>query len=122
VSVIRELIEARGAMLLYLPPYSPDLNPIELLFAKLKRLRIRPAEPSGDRRSRALASGWLAAPLFGVALHRLSESVGVRISGIEVAADPLQSLVVFLMVGPGRWWPSAGRAVHVPCITLRPRA
>jgi transposase len=33
---IREAIEARGARLLYLPPYSPDLNPIGLGFAKLK--------------------------------------------------------------------------------------
>ena len=38
VSGIREAIEARGASLLYLPPYSPDLNPIELAFSKLKRL------------------------------------------------------------------------------------
>ena len=35
---IREAIEAAGARLLYLPPYSPDLNPIELAFSKLKRL------------------------------------------------------------------------------------
>ena len=34
----RELIERRGATLLFLPPYSPDLNPIELAFAKLKQL------------------------------------------------------------------------------------
>jgi transposase len=34
----RELIEATGASLLYLPPCSPDLNPIELLFAKLNHL------------------------------------------------------------------------------------
>lgn len=32
------LIESVGATLLYLPPYSPDLNPIELAFAKLKQL------------------------------------------------------------------------------------
>ena len=38
VSGVREAIEARGAELLYLPPYSPDLNPIELAFSKLKRL------------------------------------------------------------------------------------
>ena len=31
-------IEAAGAWLLYLPPYSPDLNPIEMAFAKLKAL------------------------------------------------------------------------------------
>ena len=35
---VREAIEARGACLLYLPPYSPDLNPIERVFAKFKAL------------------------------------------------------------------------------------
>ncbi len=34
----RERIEARGANLLFLPPYSPDLNPIEMIFAKVKHL------------------------------------------------------------------------------------
>jgi transposase len=37
VSGIRELVEARGAHLLYLPPYSPDLNPIELAWSKFKQ-------------------------------------------------------------------------------------
>ena len=36
VAGIREAIEATGARLRYLPPYSPDLNPIEQFFAKLK--------------------------------------------------------------------------------------
>ena len=36
VAGVREVIEAKGAGLLYLPPYSPDLNPIENAFAKLK--------------------------------------------------------------------------------------
>ena len=35
---VRELIEAAGACLLYLPPYSPDFNPIENAFSKLKAL------------------------------------------------------------------------------------
>jgi transposase len=35
---VREAIEAAGATLLYLPPYSPDFNPIEQAFAKLKAL------------------------------------------------------------------------------------
>ena len=35
---VRQAIEAAGAALLYLPPYSTDLNPIELAFSKLKRL------------------------------------------------------------------------------------
>ncbi len=34
----RERIEAAGARLAFLPPYSPDLNPIELIFAKVKQL------------------------------------------------------------------------------------
>jgi transposase len=38
VSGVRQAIEAAGASLLYLPPYSPDFNPIELGFAKLKAL------------------------------------------------------------------------------------
>jgi transposase len=40
---IRRAIRAAGARLLFLPPYSPDLNPIEQVFAKLKTL-IRKAE------------------------------------------------------------------------------
>jgi transposase len=35
---IRELIEDADARLVFLPPYSPDLNPIELVFAKVKQL------------------------------------------------------------------------------------
>ncbi len=38
VAGIGELIQAAGAELLYLPPYSPDLNPIEKAWAKLKQL------------------------------------------------------------------------------------
>jgi transposase len=40
---VRELVEARGCELLYLPPYSPDFNPIEEAFAKIKGL-LRKAE------------------------------------------------------------------------------
>lgn len=36
VAGVREAIQATGAKLLYLPPYSPDFNPIEQIFAKLK--------------------------------------------------------------------------------------
>lgn len=35
---VRELVEATGAKLRYLPPYSPDLNPIEMIWSKVKRL------------------------------------------------------------------------------------
>ena len=45
----RHLIEAAGATLLFLPPYSPDFNPIENAFAKLKALLRRAAERTVDR-------------------------------------------------------------------------
>lgn len=35
---IREAIEAAGAVMLFLPPYSPDFNPIEMAFSKIKAL------------------------------------------------------------------------------------
>jgi transposase len=41
---VREMIEAAGASLRYLPPYSPDFNPIENAFAKLKALLRKAAE------------------------------------------------------------------------------
>ena len=44
VAGIREIIAARRAQIFYLPPYSPDMNPIELAFSKLKALlRQQPA-------------------------------------------------------------------------------
>ena len=44
----RRAIEARGAELRFLPPYSPDLNPIEMLFAKLKARLRKAAERTVD--------------------------------------------------------------------------
>lgn len=45
---VRAAIRAKGAHLLFLPPYSPDLNPIEQVFAKLKTLLRKAAERSVD--------------------------------------------------------------------------
>lgn len=47
-AVIRRMIKAAGARLWYLPPYSPDLNPIEQMFAKLKHLLRKAAERTAD--------------------------------------------------------------------------
>ena len=44
ITGINEAITAQGAQLLYLPPYSPDLNPIEQAFAKLKAALRQAAE------------------------------------------------------------------------------
>ena len=41
---VRRAIRAAGAKLLFLPPYSPDLNPIEQVFSKLKTLMRKAAE------------------------------------------------------------------------------
>ena len=48
---VRRAIHAAGAHLLFLPPYSPDLNPIEQVFAKLKTL-LRKAD------ERSIAAVW----------------------------------------------------------------
>ncbi|MCE2484437.1 MAG: transposase [Desulfurellaceae bacterium] len=53
VAGVRRAIEAVGARLLYLPPYSPDFNPIGQVFAKLKA-RLRAVAP------RTVASLWAA--------------------------------------------------------------
>ena len=59
---VREIIESRGCELAYLPPYSPDLNPIEEAFAKLKGLLRR----GGARSHEALVEA------MGVALDAIT--------------------------------------------------
>jgi transposase len=49
VAEVQDIIEAQGATLKYLPPYSPDLNPIEQVFAKLKALLRKAAERTYDK-------------------------------------------------------------------------
>jgi transposase len=53
---VRELIEARGCELWYLPAYSPDLAPIEQAFAKLKGLLRRAAARTREALERAIAA------------------------------------------------------------------
>lgn len=57
---VRELIEERGAELLFLPSYSPDLNPIEEAFSKIKntvrKARARTREALDEAISEALAA------------------------------------------------------------------
>ena len=45
---VRKAIRAAGAKLFFLPPYSPDLNPIEQVFAKLKTLLRKAAQRTVD--------------------------------------------------------------------------
>ena len=48
VAGVRQAIERGGASVLYLPPYSPDLNPIEQLFAKIKAILRKTAARTKD--------------------------------------------------------------------------
>ncbi len=58
VAGVREAIEARGATLCFLPKYSPDLNPIEMLFSKLKAYLRKAGERTIPRlRSRIRSFG-----------------------------------------------------------------
>ena len=55
VDGVRQAIKAAGAFLLYLPPYSPDLNPIEMAFAKLKALLRKAAARTREQLWKAVA-------------------------------------------------------------------
>ena len=81
-SRVRELIEERGCKLVYLPPYSPDLNPIEEAFSKLKAL-LRKA---GARTREALieAMGWALEVVTAKDAHGFFEH-----RGYCAAAQPL---------------------------------
>jgi transposase len=61
---VRELVEARGADLLFLPSYSPDLNPIEEAFSKIKHL-VRKA----GARVRGALVGTIARALAAVTIE-----------------------------------------------------
>jgi transposase len=62
VKGVRQAIAAAGASILYLPPYSPDLNPIEPLFAKLKALLRQAAARTRDELWRAIGRLLAAVP------------------------------------------------------------
>jgi len=55
-ATVRRLIEACGCRLLFLPPYSPDYNPIKLAFAKLKAALRRAAARMREDLDRAIAA------------------------------------------------------------------
>jgi transposase len=73
---VRELIEGRGCELLYLPPYSPDLNPIEEAFSKIKGL-MRKAE-ARSREALLEALGAAISALSAQDARRFFEHCGYR--------------------------------------------
>jgi transposase len=62
LAAVRASIEKAGAELLYLPPYSPDMNPIEKAWAKLKELLRAAQARTGEALDQAI----------GEALHRIT--------------------------------------------------
>ena len=78
-SKIRELIEAQGCELLFLPPYSPDLNPIEEAFAKVKALLRR----AGARTRETLmeAIGWALEAVAARDTRGFFKHCGYRVLG-----------------------------------------
>ena len=53
---VRQIIEAAGAELRYLPPYSPDFNPIEMAFSKLETLLRKAAERTVESLRKAIGT------------------------------------------------------------------
>ncbi len=89
VAGVREAIEARGASLIYLPPYSPDLNPIEQAFAKLKAL-LRKAAPRTVETLWAVIGKALAAfsPPNAQTTSQMPAIDGQLESALEIKAQP----------------------------------
>ena len=71
---VRQLIRSAGARLLFLPPYSPDLNPIEHVFAKLKALlrkaRARTQQAIGEALADLAATGNTTASIDFLGIKR----------------------------------------------------
>jgi transposase len=96
IAGVRQAIEAAGASVLYLPPYSPDFNSIELAFAKLKALLRKAAPRTVDHRWDTLGRlldtfspdecQW-----FGVYLVRMNRPVKSLIS-VEELPDEIISV------------------------------
>ena len=76
---IRELIEERGCELLYLPSYSPDFNPIEEAFAKIKNLLRKAAARTKEALVKAIAAALSAVSAADV--QGFFEHTGYRPTG-----------------------------------------
>jgi len=118
---VQQLIERAGARLLYLPPYSPDFNPIEQAFAKLKAL-LRKAEecrgiPAGElsKDQLALAEEVMRAVLKPFRTEDVDEVMAVikKIGGMEKvrfgyypdgATNPKAPWHFWRLEGPGFVW------------------
>jgi predicted PurR-regulated permease PerM len=92
---MRAMIKAVGARLLYLPPYSPDLNPIENVFAKMKALLRKEA-------ARTIAALWAAiGPGLVQSLRpKIGELAGTALAFVaSIAGALLLFLGSFILAG-----------------------
>jgi transposase len=108
---IRELNEGRGCELLYLPSYSPDLNPIEEAFSKIKRL-VRKAE-AGSREVLVEAIGLALSAVDSKDTRSFFEHCGYRM--------PVQSLW-YTLSGRCPLWPPKPTQAPFSCIANKAMA
>ena len=81
------MIEARGCELLYLPPYSPDLNPIGEAFAKVKALLRRAGARTPETLMEAMGQALEAVTVRDA--RRFFEHCGYRLTESAVIRQPL---------------------------------
>ena len=72
---VRRAIRAAGARLFFLPPYSPDLNPIEQVFAKLKTLLRKAAERTVEKTWQRIGALLSPSP---TGMRQLLQKLGIR--------------------------------------------
>ena len=78
IAAVKTLIEARGASVHYLPAYSPDLNPIEMAFAKLKTHLRQAAARTSDQLQTAVVNALASfQPEHCQAFFRLANYVSI---------------------------------------------
>ena len=104
---VKQAIEAAGASLRYLPPYSPDFNPIEMAFAKLKASVARRSRPNHPR---PLASHRRRpSPLHPARMRKLSRRRRIRCKVIgkcssgDLCAERHGLRALFLIPWLGLW-------------------
>jgi transposase len=90
---VRQAIRKAGAKLFFLPPYSPDLNPIEQLFAKLKALLRKAAERTIEATWRRI--GQLLGCFTAQECAQLSRKRRIRFSMRQSRSNRLSAVLQF---------------------------